>query len=97
MANEVSRAHKKLEAGKEEVSTKGTMVMISNSYFTYDCLGNGEEGVQSPPSKEEEAFQRKVKEMSGHMFTVMWHVTELDIVSTITEVCFKVIIRISSD
>ena len=28
--------------------------------------------------------------MSGHMFTVMWHVTELDIVSTITEVCFKV-------
>ena len=48
--------------------------------------GNGEEA----PSKEEEAFQRKVKEMSGHMFTVMWHVTELDIVSTITEVCFKV-------
>lgn len=53
--------------------------------------GKADDGAQSPHTKEEEAFQRKVKEMSGHMFTVMWHVTELDIVSTITEVCFKVI------
>ena len=39
---------------------------------------------------DEEAFQSKVKAMSGHMFTVMWHVTELDIVNTVSQVCHKV-------
>lgn len=40
--------------------------------------------------KDEEELQKKIEEMSGLLFTVMWHVTELDITNTLNKVCEKV-------
>jgi hypothetical protein len=40
--------------------------------------------------QDEEELQKKIEEMSGLMFTVMWHVTELDITNTLDKVCQKV-------
>jgi hypothetical protein len=38
----------------------------------------------------DELLKKKMEEMSGHMLSVMWHVTELDIRSTLAKVCKKV-------
>jgi hypothetical protein len=41
---------------------------------------------------EEKALQAKMEELSGHMFTVMWHITEIDLRATLNAVCRKVVI-----
>ena len=38
----------------------------------------------------DELLKKKMEEMSGHMLAVMWHVTELDIRSTLAKTCKKV-------
>jgi len=35
-------------------------------------------------------LQKKMQDMSTHMFTAMWYMTEMDIRSTIAKVCVKV-------
>lgn len=54
---------------------------------------DGSSSGQTPPDKPEEmdeATRAKISEMSGHMMAVMWHVTELDLRSTLAGVCKKV-------
>jgi hypothetical protein len=36
------------------------------------------------------SMKEKYERLSGHMFTVMWYVTEIDIQSTLKAVCVKV-------
>ena len=40
--------------------------------------------------EEEKRVQRKIEQLSGHMFAVMWYVTEMDIRSTLFSACRKV-------
>ncbi len=39
---------------------------------------------------DEVLLQKKLQDMSTHMFTAMWYMTEMDIRSTIANVCVKV-------
>eukprot|EP01034_Spumella_vulgaris_P021890 gene21890-27967_t len=41
--------------------------------------------------EEEAAMQLKIEKLSGHMFSVMWMVTELDIRGTLGKVCYRVL------
>lgn len=49
---------------------------------------DGEEG-KGDVAADEKA-QKKIEQMSGHMFTVMWHLTAMDIRSTLASACRKV-------
>lgn len=43
-------------------------------------------------SEQEEALlKEKIEKLSGHMFTVMWHVTEYDIKTTLKNICRRVV------
>lgn len=45
---------------------------------------------QAPGSADEMEFAKKVEEISGQMFSMMWSVTEIDIRNTLSKVCRKV-------
>lgn len=74
--------------------SKTTKDGISNSSSGVD---DGEDGSSTKQQQQQQrdgvdaSMKEKYERLSGHMFTVMWYVTEIDIQSTLKAVCVKVI------
>ena len=51
--------------------------------------GGGPDGAEVSEDVDD-ATKAKIAEMSGHMMAVMWHVTELDLRSTLAGICKKI-------
>jgi hypothetical protein len=82
VASEVSRAQKlKKSKAEEELLKSGAVATLSPSEAGAPVLTEAE---------EEAALQERIERLSGHMFTVMWHFTEMDIRATLAAVCTKV-------
>ncbi|KAJ1418486.1 X-domain of DnaJ-containing-domain-containing protein [Ochromonadaceae sp. CCMP2298] len=92
VASEVSRAQKlkKSKAEEEELlkSGAGAVATVSPS----EAVAGARAGAPVLTEAEEEAaLQERIERLSGHMFTVMWHFTEMDIRATLAAVCTKVL------
>lgn len=75
--------------------SKTTKDGTSNSSSGVDDVGDGSNTKQQQQQQQRDGVDASMKEkyerLSGHMFTVMWYVTEIDIQSTLKAVCVKVI------
>mmetsp|Transcript_22556 Transcript_22556/g.45386 ORF Transcript_22556/g.45386 Transcript_22556/m.45386 type:complete len:612 (+) Transcript_22556:55-1890(+) len=97
VANEVNKAQKlkklkeEQKARKEDVATAGADVPkksdAKDNAKTPSAAEGAEKGNMTP--EEEAELRQKVERLSGHMFAVMWYFTEMDIRSTLANVCFK--------
>lgn len=45
---------------------------------------------QTEESEEEQQLKKKIENAQGHIFSVMWYMTAIDIESTLRKVCTKV-------
>lgn len=94
VANEVSKAQK-----LQQQQQQPTLSSDSDSGKTATTDGGATRGAASDATASnnkrdvnlEATMKEKYERLSGHMFTVMWYVTEIDIQSTLAAVCFKVI------
>ena len=87
-AAEIQKLKKKMEEKeeKEEKQEQGEEKTSLRSKLSQWIKSDDKKVVVNP----DELLKKKMEEMSGHMLSVMWHVTELDIRSTLAKVCKKV-------
>ena len=82
-ANEVGKMQKKeIQKASASTSSDETAAPQSPQAPAFDPSS-----INSMP----ERMKSKIQELSGHMFSVMWHFTQLDIESTLARVCRRVL------
>eukprot|EP00596_Hydrurales_sp_CCMP1899_P000062 CAMPEP_0119043032 /NCGR_PEP_ID=MMETSP1177-20130426/16361_1 /TAXON_ID=2985 /ORGANISM="Ochromonas sp, Strain CCMP1899" /LENGTH=618 /DNA_ID=CAMNT_0007010211 /DNA_START=212 /DNA_END=2068 /DNA_ORIENTATION=+ len=81
LSSQVSKGSKKKKEGD---------TTVDDSKHSEDTEAKLKEPKMSDSEAEEKALQAKMEELSGHMFTVMWHITEIDLRATLNAVCRKV-------
>eukprot|EP01039_Chlorochromonas_danica_P003117 gene3117-3414_t len=87
-AGEVSKIHRKAAAAAAE---SGKVDGDANRPSEQE-----EQNINLSP-EDEALLMKKMEKLSGHMFTVIWYVTEMDIRSTLATVCKKVLLDQSVD
>merc|ERR1711871_1562159 len=98
-ASEVSKLQKKAVEGEGDdgsnIAATGSNSNSSSSNkkdaTADDKASKFTESMMSNPEKMPEGFKEKVDELAGHMFNMMWSLTQMDIESTLVKVCRRVI------
>mmetsp|Transcript_14246 Transcript_14246/g.19420 ORF Transcript_14246/g.19420 Transcript_14246/m.19420 type:complete len:188 (-) Transcript_14246:1003-1566(-) len=97
MAREVNNAQKKqIKKQSEESLPADSSADSKDKPSSSEVPSSGEENAaamaknEMDKKAEEEVIQKKIEKLSGHMFAVMWHMTAMDIRSTLYHVCRKV-------
>ena len=90
-ANEVGKMQKRRQSTKSS-QQQPDAESIGSTKGSGEKVNSSTEGIDlEDESNIPEDMKSKIKELSGHMFSLMWNVTRLDIESTLVKVCKRVL------
>lgn len=89
LANEVNKLSSKTGPEDDAKGSAGAN-NTTNSFDANNTTAQAKTEEKKLTAMEEVALQQKIEKLSGHMFAVMWYVTEMDIRSTLHNVTRKV-------